>query len=85
MVSGPGGNRNSWSPVGSTLATVATTLAQCEASESRLNANKLYAHIRYTIYDIRYTAYDIQHLTVHDEIRNTIEKSEFIYLFAWRK
>lgn len=79
MVNGPGGNRNSWSPVGSTLATVATTLAQCEASESRLNANKLYAHIRYKIYDIRYTAYDIQHLTLHDEIRNTIEKKR-VYL-----
>lgn len=59
----PGGNRNAGSPVGSTLATVATTSAQCEASESRLNANKLYSHtiyeIRYTVCGMRYTVYDI--------------------------
>lgn len=59
----PGGNRNGGSPVGSTLATVAATSAQYEASESRLNANKLYSHtiyeIRYTIYGMRYTVYDI--------------------------
>lgn len=73
----PGGNRNAGSPDGSTLA---TTSAQCEASESRLNANKLYSHtiyeIRYTIY-VRYTVYDILIWTS----RNT-EKKASLFIFS---
>lgn len=74
----PGGNRNAGSPVGSTLATVATTSAQCEASESRLNANKLYSHtiyeIRYTVCGMRYTVYDILIWTS----RNTEKKRVYL-------